>query len=317
MNLFYNPNDLRLRAGWRLLIQWIIMVTIVSLTAIMFQSAMNRHFTMILTLGAAATLSVWFSIRFLDRRNVASYGLTLNSLWRREWGYGLLMGAGAMALIFLFEWSMGWVKVTGYGWNRVSQTPYIVHMSAYVLSTMFVGFYEEFMFRGYQITNLFEGFHGKKISRKGAAVLAVAVSSIIFGMMHVANPDSNWMSTVNIMAAGVMLALPFILTGRLSMSIGIHMAWNFFQGGVFGFAVSGLPFRYSILQITHNGPLLWTGGFFGPEAGFAGVLGILLLIVVQLLYIKRLRGKSNSDNEPVVAINSIFVADNKREYDPL
>ncbi|HKJ34165.1 MAG TPA: hypothetical protein VKA34_20200, partial [Balneolales bacterium] len=121
----------------------------------------------------------------------------------------------------------------------------------------------------------------------------------------------------NIMAAGVMLALPFILTGRLSMSIGIHMAWNFFQGGVFGFAVSGLPFRYSILQITHNGPLLWTGRFFGPEAGFAGVLGILLLIVVQLLYIKRLRGKSNSDNEPVVAINSIFVADNKREYDPL
>lgn len=312
MNLFYNPEDLRLRAGWRLLFQLLIMYTLVMLTDIIFQKAMNTHFTMILTLGIATVLSVWFSIRFLDCKKVSSYGLKLNGIWYKEWVYGLLMGAGAMVFIFLFEKEFGWISITGYGWNRVSQTPYIIHIGAYIISLLFVGFYEEFMFRGYQITNLFEGLSNGEKNRNRAGLLAVAISSIIFGLMHAGNANATWLSTVNIIAAGVMLALPYVLTGRLAMSIGIHMTWNIFEGGIFGFAVSGMPFRYSILQTAHSGPTLWTGGFFGPEAGFAGVIGILLLIGIQLVYVKNMRRKINRNNGDFVVLNNVALSGNRR-----
>jgi membrane protease YdiL (CAAX protease family) len=313
MNLFYNPDDLRLRSGWRLLIQWLLMIIIIGLISLLLPDVMHTHFTMTLTIGSAIILSVWFSIRMLDRKQVASYGLKIDKLWRNEWLYGLAMGTGAMAFIFVFEWMMGWVSITGFGWERISQTPYIIHIGGYLLSNIFVGFYEEYMFRGYQITNLFEGIHGRRFDKKQAAYGAIIVSSIVFGLMHLGNPNATWLSTTNIVAAGIMLALPFVLTGRLAMSIGIHMAWNFFQGGVFGFAVSGMPFRYSLIQTSQSGPQLWTGGFFGPEAGFAGVAGILLLIAVQLLYVKRLRSDNKIHGENVIALDSANVSGNMNE----
>ena len=85
--------------------------------------------------------------------------------------------------------------------------------------------------------------------------------------------------------------MPFLLTGELALSVGVHIAWNFFQGNVFGFPVSGLTmFRTTIFNTVQGGPELWIGGDFGPEAGLLGLIAIIAGSLAMLWWVKRTRG---------------------------
>ena len=96
--------------------------------------------------------------------------------------------------------------------------------------------------------------------------------------------------------AGIMLAIPFVLTGRLALSIGIHFSWNWVMGGIYGLPVSGLDGRRSLLQTSEVGPDLWTGGKFGPEAGLLGILGMAFILICIILYAKKINsGKLKLD----------------------
>jgi membrane protease YdiL (CAAX protease family) len=109
---------------------------------------------------------------------------------------------------------------------------------------------------------------------------------LLFGLLHVFNPNATWLSTLYLMLTGAFFGLGYVLTGRLGLPIGLHFAWNFVQGNIYGFPVSGNIFGgATVIEIEQGGPALWTGGAFGPEAGLLGVAAIMLGCLLTLLWV--------------------------------
>jgi hypothetical protein len=85
----------------------------------------------------------------------------------------------------------------------------------------------------------------------------------------------------------MMLSIGFIYNGQAALSIGLHFTWNFFQGIIFGFPISGTLSAANLIQIKQKGNELLTGGSFGPEAGLVGLTAMLLGTLLIILYFKR------------------------------
>ena len=288
-NPFYNAGEERIRAGWRLLLQLAIMVLIITgLNYLVGLVLPNPGYLVTITLALIGfTGSIWISATYLDKRPFRSLGIDLDRRWFREFGVGFGIAALAMGFIFCVELASGWITLTGYGWERAFDIPYPLPLLGYLAGMLMVGFYEELFSRGYHIVNMTEGFSGGRLTLRQAAILALVVSSSIFGLLHAANPNAGVVSTVNIVIAGLALGIPYLVTGSLAIPAGLHAAWNFFQGGIFGFPVSGMPHRSTLLQIRETGPDLMTGGSFGPEAGLMGILGLVLMLLLLHLYARR------------------------------
>jgi hypothetical protein len=111
----------------------------------------------------------------------------------------------------------------------------------------------------------------------------VVISSAIFGGLHLGNPNAIWVGAAGIFLAGVFLAYGYLRTRQLWLPIGLHIGWNFFEGVVFGFPVSGSE-SYALIRTSVDGPMLWTGGLFGPEAGLVVIPALLLGAVMVYAY---------------------------------
>ncbi|MEX0684532.1 MAG: CPBP family intramembrane glutamic endopeptidase [Balneolales bacterium] len=287
MHIFDNPIDGRLRAGWRLLIQLIAFLFLLLFSSFFLDDYL--HYNMMLVwVSLIATLSVWFAGRALDYREIREYGLILNEEWWKQFFVGFVLGGLAMAFIFIYYSAMGWVEFVGYGWERANNGNFWLAFIGYFLAMCSVGYYEELWTRGYQTRNLAEGLNYSWIKTDHAVLAALVVTSVVFGLLHMGNPHVTNLSVFVIILAGVLFAIPYVITGHLGMSIGLHISWNFFQGGIFGFPVSGVYNRSSILQVRTSGPEFWTGGMFGPEAGIMGLFTVLLLIALVIWYLKKI-----------------------------
>jgi membrane protease YdiL (CAAX protease family) len=323
-SLFWNTDQRRLRAVWRLIVQIILLLLVVvplqiviSIAAIAFVAMHGgippnqlgkssagplspqavQAFLLgspvlmalsTLSLFVAILLSVWLAGRFLDRRRFVDFGLHLNKTWWANFGFGLFLGAFLMLVIFVVELAAGWVTVTGTFATSDPNMNFLAGIVPAVVIFLAVGFHEELFSRGYQLRNMAEGLNGRLLGPRGAIVVAALLSSAVFGTLHVTNPNASLLSTFNIFIAGAaLLGLGLILTGELAIPIGIHITWNFFQGNVFGFPVSGANFRWATFIATQQGgPDLWTGGAFGPEAGLIGVAAMLLGGLLTILWVR-------------------------------
>lgn len=130
---------------------------------------------------------------------------------------------------------------------------------------------------------LFRGFLFRVVQSIGGTWIAIAISALLFGALHAANPHATIVSSLAIaLEAGVLLAAAYAATGRLWLAIGIHIGWNFTQGSIFGVPVSGIQATPSLFRGTISGPDFLTGGPFGLEASLLSVLvcsvGAALLI---------------------------------------
>lgn len=297
MNIFYNREQQRFRAGLRFLL-FIFIGFIFLLPSGFFNE--NWLSSIFLVLGSFLALIVLS--KTIDRRPFLHYGFILNRTWVKEFLLGLLMAFIAQTFIFGTEYMLNWLEITGFGWQRAGIESWGWSFFTYFILMLCVGIYEEILFRSYPVRNFAEGFTSRKISPQTSAWIAILITSLLFGIAHASNPEASLISTIYIVFAGLMLGLPFILTGRIALSIGIHFSWNWVMGGIYGLPVSGLDGRRSLLQTIETGPDLWTGGKFGPEAGFLGLIGMVIILIWIIIYAKK-------QNNGVLKVHDSFNTD--------
>lgn len=180
---------------------------------------------------------------------------------------GLAIGALLFSLVVAVIALLGGYQVVG---TRPASVLYpIIGLS--IVS----GVTEEIMLRGL-FFRIIENWLGSWV--------ALALSAALFGALHLGNPNATLVAGGAIaIEAGVMLAAIYMVTRRLWAAIGLHAAWNFTQGGVFGIPVSGFDVQ-GLLVPRITGPELLTGGDFGAEASLPAMLictafGIALLVI--------------------------------------
>jgi hypothetical protein len=114
---------------------------------------------------------------------------------------------------------------------------------------------------------LIRGFLFRIVQMLGGTWIALIVSSAFFGAAHAFNPGATVTSSLAIaLEAGVLLAAAYVLTGRLWFPMGLHAGWNFSEGSLYGLSVSGFTAKSALTQGSLTGPVILTGGAFGPEA---------------------------------------------------
>ena len=214
-----------------------------------------------LLLGAFVFAFTLFMRRMVDRKSFQSLGFS----WK---GYSNEAGLGFFSAVALIGVGTLILIATGYlSFITVTFEPLPLLLEMFVM--IIVAFTEELLFRGYLLNNLMQSMN---------KWTALVVSAILFSLFHGANPDITILAFANILLGGLLMGINYIFTKNLWFAIFFHFAWNFFQGPVFGYEVSGLQLS-SLFQQSMVGPSLFTGGPFG----FEGSLLCFLLLLIALL----------------------------------
>jgi membrane protease YdiL (CAAX protease family) len=208
--------------------------------------------------------------RYIDRRPVKSLGFQWQT-FQPDALTGFCLGLallGAGSLVLLATHNLEWTDV------HFAATDLFTGLVLMIL----IAFTEEMVFRGYILNNLMESMN------KWAAL---GVSAVLFTFAHGSNPGITFIAVINLVLAGLLLGINFIYTRNIWFAICFHFSWNFLQGPVLGYEVSGLPLQ-SVLQPSFQGPWWLTGGSFGMEGSFVAT-GLLLfsLLLLYVAYEKR------------------------------
>lgn len=304
-NIFWNSVQSRMRTVFRIILVLVIFMFlyrgyIFLLTSIgvkLFYSSQTSLWVFLVA-GTVrlfpAILALWIGGRFIDRRKISDFGFHIKKEWWIDLLFGIGLGALLMLLIFVVEAGFGWIAISDWTHTINPQSVFLVPFGVFFVYVVCQAVFEEVLARGYLIKNLSEGFNSKKIVQQKSVLLAWLFISIIFGLAHIGNPNANIISTLNLVMSGLIFGAGMILTGELAIPIGLHFSWNFVQGNIFGFPISGLSYPaeiVSLVKINQSGPEQWTGGGFGPEAGLLGLIANLLGLTLIFLWVHIRRKK--------------------------
>jgi len=275
--IFISSDEPRLRAGWRLLLQTLLMILIgipTSFIAGLIRVGGSELFLSQIIELVIFISSIYIARRFLDKRSFVSLGLQVNKQAFIDILIGIAITFVMMGSIYLAEVVAGWLTFESFAWQTEPAINVITGVLMFFVVFIFVGWNEELLSRGYHLQTIASGTN---------MFWGVVISSSVFGLAHLGNPNATWVSAAGIFFAGIFLAYGYLRTGQLWLSIGLHIGWNFFEGVVFGFPVSGLDI-YRLIRHQVQGPEIWTGGAFGPEAGLIVLPALVIGAVLIYLY---------------------------------
>jgi membrane protease YdiL (CAAX protease family) len=265
-----SPRD-RLKIGWRILLWAVLLVLfyVAGQYALSLFPASPLGWAAYVFLSAGGLLAGWVVLTGVDGRPPGALGFALSRAALVEVGAGLALGVlligGAVLLLFL-------TGTATFVPDEGSAGDYFGFLAWTLLYFWLAAAYEEIWFRGYGFQALVEGF---------GAWPAVIVSSALFSWLHAGNPNIDAVGFANIFLAGVLLAVAYLRTRSLWFATALHAAWNWAMAGVLAFPVSGLTIIDTPLyDARETGVDWWTGGDFGPEAGLAGTVMLLIGLLV-------------------------------------
>jgi membrane protease YdiL (CAAX protease family) len=191
--------------------------------------------------------------------------------------WGMTLGALAIGIPSLILWSIGVLRV-----EAQPDGSSLLEGARAALLLAPLAFLEELTIRGYVLTVLREVADWR---------IAVAATSIVFGLLHVANPGSTAGAVGMTMLAGLMLGTIVVVSNSLYAATAAHLAWNWVMAGVLHAPVSGFGVATPDYRMVDAGPDWVTGGAWGPEAGIGAALG--MSAVLGYLYTRRARPRAN------------------------
>jgi membrane protease YdiL (CAAX protease family) len=288
--LFWNDDHRRLRAPWRLLAALVLFLLAATVLAgigrivagLGGEGAGSAWASLVQTAVIAGLVGVVAGIGWLvDRRRVRDLGLSLGRAWYRDFGVGLCVGLLMATTVVLIGLVAGSASIGGTLQTRpdaplaLSGVGVLPATLLWLLFFLGVGTLEELIVRGYFLVNVAEGLDAF-LTRRRAVVGGLLASSAVFGVLHAANPGGTLLGVLSISLAGLLLGGAYVTTDRLGVPVGIHVAWNFALGPVYGLPVSGLRTSSALVAVEQRGAVLLTGGDFGPEGGLVmlGALGV-------------------------------------------
>lgn len=265
-HIFVNPNSGIIRAGWRILIFMALFIVIdLSLTFIVREilgSLKGGGLLWFVLLGVSATLATLLTRKYIDKESLTSLGLKFNKLAVLDIIMGIVVGGLIMTGMYFTLLFSGLIKFEGFSWwmeleeTKTSfTTAGFLIMLGVMLQFIVVAWWEELVFRGIILQNISKGLGLK---------WGVIISTVLFGLVHLGNPDATILSTFLITLITLQLVYAYLKTGQLWLPIGLHLGWNFFQASIFGFSSSGHDSPTLISQSPVG--LDWlSGGDFGAE----------------------------------------------------
>jgi membrane protease YdiL (CAAX protease family) len=285
------------RSGFRLaifLMVWILFSGILGVIAIASlrtfyhdQPSRSCEFAVGSFASLVATLAAsWLCGRWLEHIPFNSLGASFARGWLRNLGLGLAIGGLSLGLAVALAMIFGQLS---FEINRGTEP---IKLLSGLATSLFVlalaAAFEEAFFRGYAFQTL---------TRSNLAWLAIALTAVFFGAVHLGNPSSGPISTADTILAGILFGLAYLKTRDLWFPFGIHLMWNWMQGPVFGIEVSGLTelSSVSILREIDNGPNWLTGGSYGIEGGLAST--IALVAAATFIYFAPIASDANMPSE--------------------
>ena len=211
-----------------------------------------------------------FWVKVIEKNSLSSLGFVKRN-WLKYLGWGILLSLLQMGMIALVY------QVGGIGTfelNELSLEPILFILGLFPF-WLLQGGTEEVATRGWLLT---------RIAARTNLPLAIAISSSLFGILHLGNSGVTFLSVLNIILDGVLAGLLFIYTDSIWLVVAQHGTWNYVQGNLLGFQVSGTGADASIFSFTMgSGPDWLTGGAFGAEGSIITTLVLLLSVLIVYL----------------------------------
>lgn len=217
------------------------------------------------------TLLVTWACTRLRGQPLSSVGLRLDGRWLRQTLAGTGLGMAAMVAVAALIAMGGGVRF------ELDPARSVATLAGGLYIFLFVALFEELLFRGFVFQRLVDGI---------GAPLALAATAVLFALGHGENPGMQ--GTTRLWAMGdlalgaLLFGLAYLRTGSLALPVGLHLGWNWMQGQVLGFGVSGFDQAGWLRPLYQAQPQWLTGGEFGPESSVCAVA--VDLVAIALLW---------------------------------
>jgi hypothetical protein len=273
-SIFFSPHGLR--AGWRLAI-YLSIYYVLRFVLLFALSALSSgsHGRLPPLWGFLVTESVLAIIAIvpalfmcrLEHRPFGAYGLPSQGAFGKNFWAGAVWGLLAISGLLLL------MRLTGafsFGGVALHGLRILKFAAFWGVMFLFVGFHEEFFFRGYTLFTLCEGI---------GFWPAVVLLSTYFGYVHRGNPGESWVGLLGVVAIGLFFSLTVRRTGNLWFAVGMHAAWDWSETFLYSVPDSGLVLPGHLMNPTFHGSRWLTGGTAGPEGS------VLLFVVIAVLWV--------------------------------